>query len=179
VSLQSSLPSPARALTLEVKTTLKARTKGITCQFFQIHRDPSESFPSRIRTLAAYASDESGRWEVYVQPYPGPGGKVQISTDGGKETALESQRERTFLPQWGQGDGHTGELAANVFGRQDRIAFQKDIIFPPTHLYPNMTFSRMASAFLMVKYAAADQSATQINIVQNWFIELQERVPVK
>jgi hypothetical protein len=28
-------------------------------------------------------SNESGRNEVYVQPYPGPGGKRQISTDGG------------------------------------------------------------------------------------------------
>ena len=33
----------------------------------------------------AYVSDESGRPEIYVQPYPGPGGKWQISTDGGTE----------------------------------------------------------------------------------------------
>ncbi|MBI1955765.1 MAG: PD40 domain-containing protein [Acidobacteria bacterium] len=33
----------------------------------------------------AYASDESGRYEIYVQPFPGPGGKWQISTDGGTE----------------------------------------------------------------------------------------------
>ena len=31
----------------------------------------------------AYASGETGRTEVYVQPFPGPGGKVPISTDGG------------------------------------------------------------------------------------------------
>jgi eukaryotic-like serine/threonine-protein kinase len=31
----------------------------------------------------AYVSDESGRYEVYVQPFPGPGGKWQVSTDGG------------------------------------------------------------------------------------------------
>ncbi len=31
----------------------------------------------------AYASNESGRFEVYVQPFPGPGGKWQVSTDGG------------------------------------------------------------------------------------------------
>ena len=31
----------------------------------------------------AYASEESRRREVYVQPFPGPGGKVPISTDGG------------------------------------------------------------------------------------------------
>ncbi len=33
----------------------------------------------------AYASDETGHFEVYVQPYPGPGGKLQISADGGME----------------------------------------------------------------------------------------------
>ena len=31
----------------------------------------------------AYQSNESERNEVYVQPYPGPGGTLQISTDGG------------------------------------------------------------------------------------------------
>jgi eukaryotic-like serine/threonine-protein kinase len=32
----------------------------------------------------AYASNESGRPEVYVEPFPGPGGKWQISTEGGQ-----------------------------------------------------------------------------------------------
>lgn len=31
----------------------------------------------------AYVSDESGRPEVYVAPFPGPGGRWQISTGGG------------------------------------------------------------------------------------------------
>jgi len=31
----------------------------------------------------AYLSNESGRYEVYVRPFPGPGGKWQISTAGG------------------------------------------------------------------------------------------------
>ncbi len=33
----------------------------------------------------AYASDESGRQEIYVQHFPPAGGKWQISTDGGIE----------------------------------------------------------------------------------------------
>ncbi|MGH9386108.1 MAG: hypothetical protein ACRD2N_17660 [Vicinamibacterales bacterium] len=32
----------------------------------------------------AYHSSESGRFEVYVRPFPGPGVKSQISTDGGQ-----------------------------------------------------------------------------------------------
>jgi serine/threonine-protein kinase len=31
----------------------------------------------------AYDSDESGRGEIYVVPFPGPGGKWQVSTGGG------------------------------------------------------------------------------------------------
>ncbi len=33
----------------------------------------------------AYQSNESGRYEIYVQSFPGPGGKWQISTSGGIE----------------------------------------------------------------------------------------------
>jgi Tol biopolymer transport system component len=36
----------------------------------------------------AYMLNESGRTEIHVQPFPGPGGRLQISTSGGR------------LPQW-------------------------------------------------------------------------------
>ena len=31
----------------------------------------------------AYSSDPSGRFEIYVSPYPGPGGVTQVSAEGG------------------------------------------------------------------------------------------------
>jgi hypothetical protein len=40
----------------------------------------------------AYGSDESGRWEIYVQPIPATAGKWQISNAGGTQ------------PRW-RGDG--------------------------------------------------------------------------
>jgi Tol biopolymer transport system component len=43
-------------------------------------RDPRFSSDGR---WIAYTSDESGRDEVYVQTFPGPGGKWQVSTEGG------------------------------------------------------------------------------------------------
>ncbi len=46
----------------------------------------------------AYVSDESGRYEIYVQPYPGPGGKWQISTDGGTELTWNPEWAGAFLP---------------------------------------------------------------------------------
>ena len=32
----------------------------------------------------AYASDETGTFQVYVQPFPGPGGKYQVSVNEGR-----------------------------------------------------------------------------------------------
>jgi serine/threonine-protein kinase len=45
----------------------------------------------------AYQSDETGRMEVYVRPYPGPGGKVSVSLHGGTEPVwAHSGRELFF-----------------------------------------------------------------------------------
>ena len=33
----------------------------------------------------AYQSNESGKSEIYVQPFPGPGGRIQVSTGGGQQ----------------------------------------------------------------------------------------------
>jgi hypothetical protein len=44
----------------------------------------------------AYASDESGREEVYVQPFPATGAKWQISTAGGSEPGWRSDMREAF-----------------------------------------------------------------------------------
>src|SRR5260370_3242679 len=44
----------------------------------------------------AYLSNESGRSEVYVRPYPGPGGKWQISTNGGAHPNWSPNRRELF-----------------------------------------------------------------------------------
>jgi hypothetical protein len=49
-------------------------------------------------TFLAYASNESGPNEVFVRPFPGPGGKWKISTAGGKFPAWSrTTRELFFL----------------------------------------------------------------------------------
>ncbi len=45
----------------------------------------------------AYTSDVSGQYEVYVQPFPGPGGKWQISKDGGKGAAWSRDGHEIFF----------------------------------------------------------------------------------
>jgi hypothetical protein len=50
----------------------------------------------------AYTSDESGRDEVYVRPFPGPGGKWPISTGGGDFPIWSRTRPELFYGRDGQ-----------------------------------------------------------------------------
>lgn len=44
----------------------------------------------------AYQSNESGRHEIYVQSFPGPGGKTQVSTNGGAQVRWRRDGKKLF-----------------------------------------------------------------------------------
>jgi serine/threonine-protein kinase len=52
--------------------------------------------PSPDSRQVAYVSGESGQSEVYVRPYPGPGGRVQVSSGGGAEPMWSRDGHRLF-----------------------------------------------------------------------------------
>jgi Tol biopolymer transport system component len=60
-----------------------------------IQTPASETYPefSPDGKWMVYTSNESGRSEVYVQPRPGPGPRVQVSTQGGNAPAWTSGGE--------------------------------------------------------------------------------------
>jgi Tol biopolymer transport system component len=45
----------------------------------------------------AYQSDESGQNQVYIRPFPGPGGRVQVSTTGGSMPRWSRTRNELFF----------------------------------------------------------------------------------
>ncbi len=70
---------------------------GKPIAFLNSRSDEREPVFSPDGRWIAYQSNESGRHEVYVRPYPGPGGKSQISTDGGVfPTWSQTTRELFF-----------------------------------------------------------------------------------
>ena len=129
----------------------------------------------------AYVSDESGRNEVYVLPFPGPGGKRQISTEGGGH------------PQWAR-DGRELFYLNDLQMMAVDIETEPDFtVGTPTPLFEGGFVSRAGGPFpvydvsadgqrfLMVQSASlidSEAAPPQINIVLNWFEELKERVPV-
>jgi serine/threonine-protein kinase len=65
--------------------------------FLQTPLNEGSSMFSPDGRWVAYISNETGGNEIYVRPYPGPGGKWQISTGGGDDpTWSPVQREFFF-----------------------------------------------------------------------------------
>jgi serine/threonine-protein kinase len=125
----------------------------------------------------AYVSDESGRYEVYVQPYPGPGGKYLISTEGGREPLWNNNGRELF---YRSGDK---VMAVDVMTQPNFSAGKPKELFEGRYLQlggtvPQFAFSPDGQRFLMLKPVEQEAAVpTQINVVLNWTEELKRLVP--
>jgi serine/threonine-protein kinase len=122
----------------------------------------------------AYASDESGRWEVYVRPYPGPGGKWQISTEGGTEPVWNPDGRELFYRMENRMMAVPVTLQPGFSADKPKVLFEGPWL-PTPITQPNYDVSRDGQRFLMLKPADEDQGARQIVVVQNWLEELKKR----
>jgi len=124
----------------------------------------------------AYTSNESGRNEIYVQPYPGPGGKWQISTDGGMDVRWTANgRELTYRN--GNKMMATDIATQPAFSAgKPRMLFEGPYV-PSSQLASFYDVSGDGQRFLMLKPTEQAQATTQIVVVQNWFEELKQKVP--
>ena len=119
----------------------------------------------------AFQSNDTGRDEVYVVPYPGPGGKSQVSTDGGSSPRWARSGKELF---YRNGDKM---MVVDVDSDTKFRAGTPKMLFEKAGAYD---VSSDGNRFLMVRPAAPSQTQTnEMHVVVNWFRELQERVPVK
>jgi Tol biopolymer transport system component len=120
----------------------------------------------------AYVSNESGRNEVYVQPYPGPGGKWPISTDGGTEPAWSPDGKELFYRRGDQ------VLAVPVLTGPDFSASTPRVLFEgPYDVVEgarNYDVAPDGKRFVMVRTDTTDVPQ-RFYVVANWFEELNTR----
>ena len=129
----------------------------------------------------AYASDESGRREIYVQPYPGPGGKWQISTDGGNEPQWSRKGTELFYRSGKKMMAVDIAIQPGFAAGKPRQLFEGDYQVTATGwARPNYDVSPDDQRFLMLKAVERGQApVTQINVVLNWSEELKHLAPPK
>jgi eukaryotic-like serine/threonine-protein kinase len=124
----------------------------------------------------AYTSAESGRSEVYVRPYPGPGGKWQISTEGGTEPVWNPKGRELFYRVGNKMMAVDVTTQGAFSAGKPRVLFEGAFVPTPRSL-SNYDVAPDGQRFLMLKATEQAQAPTQINVVLNWFEELKRRVP--
>jgi eukaryotic-like serine/threonine-protein kinase len=115
----------------------------------------------------AYQSNESGKWEVYVAAFPGPGGKWQISTDGG-ESALWGPSGKEIFYAHDKKVMHAAVTTTPTFS-----ASRPEVLFEGG--YDGWTIAPDGDRFLMVKDETAASAPNHLNVVLNWFEDLKRR----
>src|SRR5262249_32408943 len=128
----------------------------------------------------AYVSDETTRRETYVQPFPGPGGRGQISNDDGDfPTWSRTGNELFYLSRDARVMAVSYRVDGNSFvAEKPRLWSQAGILNPS--MFRLFDIGPDGKRFVQLRPRAATEdarSATQLTFLLNFFDELRRRVP--
>ncbi|HVT38682.1 MAG TPA: hypothetical protein VHE78_06550, partial [Gemmatimonadaceae bacterium] len=122
----------------------------------------------------AYVSNESGTGQVVVQPFPGPGAHVQVSTDGGIEPVWARGGHRLFYR-------HNRQIiaakikAVPTFAVTGRAVVFEGPPFAGSNMHTHYDVSPRGTEFLFVKMVGDVQTI----IVHDWRDELRSRLAAR
>jgi serine/threonine-protein kinase len=119
----------------------------------------------------AYESDESGRFEVYVRPFPGPGGRWQVSLNGGREPVWSPAGGEIF---YRNGDDMMSATVRTqggfeVGGRTKLFEGSYDVA---NNGVTNYDVSKDGRTFVMLQQVQGN--AQSVFVTLNWFNRLRQ-----
>jgi serine/threonine-protein kinase len=132
-----------------------------------------------------YVSNFSGRREVYVTSYPGPGPKIQISVEGGMSPAWSRDGREIFF--WGldDGEGLAPMMVVDVttdpvfsVGKPRELFKVESTGYVGAMPFRSYDVTSDGRKFLMLKQSSrVEEPVTELSVVLNWFEELKRLAP--
>jgi serine/threonine-protein kinase len=129
----------------------------------------------------AYQSDESGRYEVYVRPFPDTGGRWQVSVEGGRYPRWSpSGEEILFRSSAGiEGARVVDEGSALRMSRPEMLLAGSETELAMHTFFPMFDVSRDGQSLLIFRDdKTGETTPPQLQAVFHWFDELDELVPL-
>jgi serine/threonine protein kinase/Tol biopolymer transport system component len=121
-----------------------------------------------------YVSNESGQFEVYLRPFPGPDRRVPVSTEGGTHPRWNPAGKELFYRNGNR------MMVVDVSTAPDlpapRVLFEQRYAFGSAQPVANYDVSADGQRFVMVR---DDSASGRLNLVVNWFEELKRVVPIE
>ena len=119
----------------------------------------------------AFTTDESGTTQVVVQAFPGPGTKIQVSTNGGNEPLWSRDGRRLFY-RGSQKIVAAELITAPALAVKSRIPLFDDVFLPATERHANYDISPDGTRFLLLKSVGEER----LIVARNWDEELRTRL---
>jgi dipeptidyl aminopeptidase/acylaminoacyl peptidase len=120
----------------------------------------------------AYTSDESGREEVYLLPAQEPGGRRQVSTEGGSVPRWRADGRELFYLQ-----GDQMMVVETRIDGEPRLGLPRKLFELSQGLLAMYDVTLDGQRFVMVDASESEPPPKEIILVQNWFEEVKRLVP--
>ena len=123
----------------------------------------------------AYTSDESGRFEIYVSPFPDFGAKAQISDDGGAEPVWSRDGRRLYYR-----NGSSVMVVEIDPATRARVGEARRVVDGPYQPgaiagLPNYDVAA-DGALLLIAQTAEQAQPDRLSVTVNWFADIAARL---
>jgi serine/threonine-protein kinase len=171
-------------LTLPVESDASGLRAGKPEPYLRTPFDEREPAISPDGRWLAYASNESGKYQVYVRAFPDTGSKWQISSDGGLYPQFSRNGRELFFRARDSSKLFVASYAARsdaFFPEKPRVWVEKQMA--DTQLngynYDIAPDGKRVVALMPAETPEAKQSRSQVVFLENFVDELKRKVPVK
>ncbi len=156
---------------------LDVEDKGEPRPFLRTEFDEFSPMLSPDSSWISYISDESGQDEVYVQPFPGGGGRLQLSVGGGSHPVWAPNGREVFYRNGDEMMAVAIDTESEFSAGAPQVLFEGRFLGTGSVLEGrNYDISPDGQRFLMIK-REQDVMPTELIVVLNWFEELKRLVP--
>ncbi len=123
----------------------------------------------------AYQATVSLRQEIYVSPFPGPGPRRQVSIDGGTEPLWSRDGRELFFQSGPRLMAVTITPGAQWSASQPHV-LNEGRFLRSSNGNTSWSINKDGTRFFRIQLVEPERAITNVDLVLNWFSELQERV---
>jgi eukaryotic-like serine/threonine-protein kinase len=125
----------------------------------------------------AYASNESGRYEVYVKPFSNGEGKSRVSIDGGVVPRWSRRGDELFFASGNDIMAVRVQTKPTlILGQPQKLFSRRPVAVDRAEgFYDSYDVSADGQRFVMLQSDEQQTTSQKLTIVQNWFAEFKDR----
>ena len=138
---------------------------------FPVSAGESDGVLSPDGKWIAYQALVSSRQEIYVAPFPGPGARHQISTDGGTEPLWSRDSHELFFQSGTKLMGASVATGAAFSASAPRVVYEGRFL-KSINGNTGSAITLDGTRFLRIQQVELERAITHIDLVLNWVTEL-------